>query len=722
VGSFIGTPAYASPEQFAGLGTDTRSDLYSLGVTLWEMLVGRPPFQGSVAELMYQHQHEAPPSGKLRNVPVPVTALLQVLLEKDPSQRFQGPAQLREALTQVKKAIDSNSALTVRELRGCRDQAAGKSPMDGKHTIKHPDLQSRSRRSPGYPRKESRRLRVPKRSVAVLPFDTLGPGRRETYFADGVQDEILSNLARISQLKVISRTSVMTYRPGDNRNLRSVAEALAVANVVEGTVRRDGNRVRITIRLVDARRDETLWSEVYDRSLTDIFAIQSDIAQAVAYKLSAKLSPEERKEIEAKPTDNLAAYDLYLKGKESVELGYIDPISNRVKERPMLDAIGLFEQALRLDPKFALAYCASAKAHDYLYAGYYDRTPRRRALGDAAIKNALRLQPDLAEAHLADAFHLYVTDGDYEHASAQLAIAMRTLHNSSEAYLLGAYMNRRQGQYEKSVNEFDEAILRDPRNLEANTELAFTLFYMRRFAASEQVFDRAIGLAPDRPILKVSKAFWPIFMKTGNDEAFRAALSEVPGSMSEDPGLLTWRLTSALLDRDWQGAKALVERMKGGEDDGGYFFFFAPVPVTCYSILLARFQGEDASTNPDFSESRAQLNQIVERSPTNAKQLGSLAIIDALLGRKQDAITEAKRAVEMLPTSKDMVFAPNLIVNLAQVYAWTGELDLAFQQVEIAAKLPNCLYYGDLKLDPFWDPLRKDPRFDKLLAELAPRD
>jgi serine/threonine protein kinase/tetratricopeptide (TPR) repeat protein len=732
-GGFVGTPVYASPEQFAGFGTDIRSDLYSLGVTLWEMVSGKPPFQGSVAELMDQHQHTAPPLEKLKDIPEPIVALLDVLLAKNPSQRFQSPAQLQQALKRVTEAVSSELRLTADELRLAGEPVAPRSPK------------AKPKKQPvrwllgaglclvivvitwffasghlGLFNQRATEAASTEKSIAVLPFENISPNKDDAYFADGMQDEILANVARICQLKVISRTSVMQYRPDGTRDLRQIASALGVANILEGTVRRAGNRVRITIELVDAKNDRTIWSESYDRDLSDIFAIQSEVAQTIASKLAASLSQSEKEGIEAKPTDNLAAYDLYLKGKELFE--YIDPISNRFKERPMLDAIGLFEQALGLDPKFALAYCASAKAHDSLYAGYYDRTRRRRALGDAAIKNALRLQPDLAEAHLADAFHLYVTYGDYEHASAQLAIAMRTLQNSSEAYLLGAYMNRRQGQYEKSVNEFDEAILRDPRNLEATTELAFTLYYMRRFAASEQVFDRAIGLAPDVPILKVSKAFWPIFMKTGNDEAFRAALSEVPGSMSEDPGLLTWRPTSALFDRDWQGAKALVEKMKGGEDDGGYFFFFALVPVTCYSILLARFQGEDASTNPDFSESRAQLNQIVERSPTNAKQLGNLAIIDALLGRKQDAITKAKRAVEMLPTSKDMVFAPNLIVNLAQVYAWTGELDLAFQQVEIAAKLPNSLYYGDLKLDPLWDPLRKDPRFEKLLAELAPRD
>jgi len=313
-GSFIGTPTYASPEQFAGLGTDIRSDLYSLGVTLWEMLSGKPPFYGSVAELMDQHQHAALPTGKLMNVPAPMIALLEVLLEKDASRRFQSPGELQKALPRVKEAIASESPMSPKGLRSADDQLAVQSPKrePRKHAF-------RWLLALGlcvsvlivgwfflfygesfFHRKGTEAVPTEK-SIAVLPFESLSENKSDSYFADGVQDEILNNLAKIAQLKVISRTSVMTYRAGGKPDLRSIATALGVANVVEGTVRREGNRVRVTTELIDARTDQTLWSDSYDRDLTDIFAIQSDIAQAVASKLSARLSPRKSKTLKESP-------------------------------------------------------------------------------------------------------------------------------------------------------------------------------------------------------------------------------------------------------------------------------------------------------------------------------------------------------------------------------------------------------------------------------------
>jgi TolB-like protein len=341
-GAFAGTPEFASPEQFAGVGVDIRSDLYSLGVVLWEMLTGKVPFNGSVAEVMYQHLHAPAPVELLKDIPQPAIVLLKILLEKDPTQRFQTPNELLNAMATVTRSIEA------------------------KRTIKHQEAQMTSVDRPSSRQEKSPAIRAAKRSIAVLPFDTLSHSKGNTYFADGVQDEILSNLAKVSQLKVISRTSVMKFRPEDNRNLRSIAESLGVANVVEGTVRRDGNRVRITIRLVDARTDKALWSESYDRDLTDIFAIQSEIAQAVASTLSARLSPEERKGIEGKPTDDLEAYDLYLQAKELIANSMLFFMGD--ERRSLLNAVGFLEQATRRDAKFARAYCLLARSHDDLYS------------------------------------------------------------------------------------------------------------------------------------------------------------------------------------------------------------------------------------------------------------------------------------------------------------------------------------------------------------------
>ena len=380
--SFVGTPAYASPEQFAGLGTDIRSDLYSLGVTLWEMLSGSPPFYGSAAELMDQHQQSALPIEKLKEVPEPITALLQVLLTKDPSQRFQTPAQLQKALTKIEGAIASGGRLTPDELRSTSADA----------TIRVSNRKPRRELvrwvlvagfcfaialiasvflSPdrgGLYHQRSAEPVPTEKSIAVLPFDNISPNKDDAYFADGVQDEILNNLARIAQLKVTSRTSVMQYRGDNRRDLRQIASALGVAHVLEGTVRRDGNHVRVSTELVDARYDTTIWADSFDRDLTDIFAIQSEVAQTIASKLSATLSPTEKKTIEAKPTDNLDAYDLYLRGKDLL-LGTDLASWVAIPHESLIEAADFFEKSVRLDPKFTLAYCGCEGAEDLLYSG-----------------------------------------------------------------------------------------------------------------------------------------------------------------------------------------------------------------------------------------------------------------------------------------------------------------------------------------------------------------
>jgi TolB-like protein len=362
---------------------------------------------------------------------------------------------------------------------------------------------------------------IPAKSIAVLPFESLSDSKSDTYFADGVQDEILNNLAKIAQLKVISRTSVMQYR-GDNKgDLRQIAAALGVATVLEGAVRRDGNRVRVSTELIDARNDTTIWADTYDRDLTDIFAIQSEVSQTIARKLTAALSIEQKKLIEVKPTDNFEAYDLYLQAKELIATSDLTPEPTENFQKPLLDSINLLGHAVELDPKFALAYCTAARANAELYGGY-DMSPARRTLGDGAVANALRLQPGLPEAHLAYARQLYVGYRDYERARVQLAIAERGLPNNSEALALEAYIDRRQGDFEKAIQGLYAAIALDPRN--PMTELANTLYMNRQFSAAGRQFDRAIELAPDQPMLKVLKAFLVTFMETGNSTPLQSAL------------------------------------------------------------------------------------------------------------------------------------------------------------------------------------------------------
>jgi serine/threonine protein kinase len=509
-GSFTGTPSYASPEQFGGIGTDIRGDLYSLGITLWEMLTGQLPFQGSAPELMYEHQHRALPFEKLKSIPVPITSLLRVLLAKNPEQRFQNPAELQKALPRVREAIAAGSRLTATDLLSMGEPRVERSKgtqRRSKHLLQWLVASSLcvavlllgwlffSTHRASQSDQQSHSTTVPSaKSIAVLPFESLSDNKSDSYFADGVQGEILNNLAKIAQLKVISRTSVMQYRADNKRDLRQIASALGVANVLEGTVRRDGNHVRVSTELVDARNDNTIWADSYDRDLTDIFAIQSEVAQTIVRKLNARLSPEEKRSIETKPTDNLEAYELYLRANQLIMDANASWGFNDI-ERPLREAIGFLERAVQLDPKFTLAYCASGLAHDLLYF-FPDATLERRALADAAINRALRLQPDLPEVHLAYAYHLYYGYHDYEQARAQLATAKRGLPNDVEAIALQSYIDCRQGTFEKAIQELREAITLDPRNKLSLQALADTFYYTRQFSAAEQIYDRLQDIPP----------------------------------------------------------------------------------------------------------------------------------------------------------------------------------------------------------------------------------
>ena len=729
VGAFIGTPAYASPKQFAGIATDIRSDLYSLGVTLWEMLSGKLPFSGSAAELMYQHQHAEPPIEKLKNIPAPVIALLQVLLAKDPNRRFQSPAQLQKALTKVRAAIGSELGLTAEELKSASDQAKEKvaTGKPRRKTVRW--LLSAGlflaiilaawffyTRYPKLFNQGAAATAPTERSIAVLPFENISPNKDDAYFADGVQDEILNNLAKIAQLKVISRTSVMQYRTDAKRDLRQIANTLGVATVLEGTVRRDGNHVRISTELVDARNDNTIWADSYDRDLTNIFVIQSEIAQTVASKLSAQLSPEERKDIEEKPTNNLEAYDLYLQAKQQLEFNYWFLVSSDKEIYSKI--ISLLEEAIRKDPRFALAYCLIAKAQDNLYFYGIDHTPERRALGDSALNEALRIRPDLPEVHLALASHLYKLR-DFERARVQIAIAAQALHNNSDLLELTADIDQVQGHWEKSTAGLERASTLDPRNPRIFVNLADTYHRLRRYRDAERIADRLIALDPAQPLNPTFKAQLAFDEKADDLKGVRAAYEALPSSVKDDPFVEQGRTFLAMCARDFAAAEEIVSKSPNEEMALGS----ALAPRRIVILWLQFLRGNHPAVG-EFGAAREQLYRRVKADPSDPFLLTTLAFADVSLGRNEDAMQEGRRAMELRPISEDAVDGPLIAYYVAAVYALANQPDLAFDQLNILVEIPTGLFinYGCLKTFPSWDPLRKDPRFDKLLAELAPHD
>jgi tetratricopeptide (TPR) repeat protein len=530
-----------------------------------------------------------------------------------------------------------------------------------------------------------------------------------------VQDEILTDLAKIAQLKVISRTSVMQYRGETKRDLRQIAAALGVANVLEGTVRRDGNHVRVSTDLIDAGTDNTIWADSYDRDLIDIFAIQSEIAQRVALKLSAQLSPEERKDIEEIPTKNLEAYDLYLQAKQLLDANYW-VLSNEKENEVYSRVISLLEETIQEDSKFALAYCLMAKAHDILYVDRIDHTQERRAFGDAAVNEALKLRQGLPEVHLALAHHLYYCYRDFERARVQIAIAAQNLSNNADLLELTALIDRRQGRLEKATAAMENAATLDPRNVERLGNLSDLYWALRRYRDAERILDRQIALEPDNPDFRIAKAVWR-FDERADVKGGRASFQALPPSVKDDPNVASLRVYFALCDRDFAAAEKILSESPNQEIS----FVGALVPCQINTLWIKFIRG-DRPTTEEFGAAREQLYRKVEADPTDPFLMVALAEADVALGRNEEGIQEGQRAMEIRPISEDAVDGPSIASNVAGIYAWTNQLEGAFAQLNILVKIPGPVTYGDLRTNPSWDPLRKDPRFDKLLAALTPHD
>jgi TolB-like protein len=562
--------------------------------------------------------------------------------------------------------------------------------------------------------KQSGSVELPTKSIAVLPFENFSEDKAFAFFADGVHDEILNDLAKIADLKVISRTSVMQYKNTATRNLPDIAQALKVAHVLEGSVQRSANRVRVSAQLIDARNDTHVWVEKYDRDLTDVFAIQSEIAQKIADQLQAKLSPKEKAAIEERPTKDLAAYDLYLRAKERIYDAEFNPSRRR---EDLFKAVQLLDQAIVRDPAFLLAHCHLANVHDYIYNFNFDHTETRLALAETSVKAAVRLQPDSGETHLAQAIHFYWGYLNYDRAREELAKAQRALPNNTRIFWILGLINRREGRWDEAIRNLEHAMDLDPRNAGTIYELGWTYSWLRKYAESIAMFNRALALeprsirlrtAPGRVVVRAQADMAPLRAVVNTIEA------EGPSSAAE-VALDSFQL--ALEERDTAAAARALASIPS-EGDVGYFFKY---PYAWHEGLLAKLRQDEPGAHSAFTVARVEAEKIVRAQPGSVASLTVLALIDAELGEKEKAIQEGRTACDMLPLAKDAVVGVMLITNLARIYALTGEKDLALKQLDIVGKLPYGPSYGELRLDPEWDSLRGDPRFEKIVASLAPK-
>jgi len=552
---------------------------------------------------------------------------------------------------------------------------------------------------------------LPAKSIAVLPFENLSGDPDNAYFADGVQDEILTNLARIADLKVIGRISVMQYKTGIARDLREIGQQLGVANVVEGSVQRSGNRVRVNAQLVDVRSHRQLWGQTYDRDLADIFVIQSEIAEQIVSQLQSRFSSEEKASIEKASTTDLLAYDLYLRAQ-----ALFADTSDAVHAREKLpQAAQLLDEALARDPNFLRAWCLLSRVHSVAYFRGHDHTPARLDLAKAALDSATRVQPDAGETHLALANYYYHGFRNYKRARNELAIARQTLPNHADVFLYTGFIDRREGHWEEATRNMERGLELDPRNFFILQQLALAYGWQHRYADEARTYDRALTIVPADPATRINRAVVALDWRA-DIRPFQATLAALVAEnprVAPDVDLPIYALCEGTAAA---AIRTLTNYPREGVVNNGVNY-----PYAYWEGVVARFQGDSLKARAAFVAARAEVQKVVEQQPDFAAAISLLAMIDAGLDKKQEAVKEGQRACELLPISKDAIDGASLAINLAQIYTWLGDKDHAVEQIAALERVPNPLSYGLLKLHPYWDSLRGDPRFKETVASLAPK-
>jgi len=713
----LGTPGYIAPEQAECRAADLTgaADIYSLGAILFYLLTGRPPFVGPNV-LVVIHQAAATPAPRLRSLVPSLDRDLETIvarcLESDSEARYKSAGALADDLehwlrhepirarrsgvfTRGKKWVRRNPTSTM--------LVASLVALGGAIGVMLWQREAIHPVSTGY-------RSIPDKSIAVLPFENLSADPENAFFADGVQDEILNDLAKIADLKVISRTSVMPYKSGAKRNLRQIANELGVAHMVEGSVQRVANRVRVSAQLIDAKTDAHSWANSYDRPLGDVFAIQSDIAKAIAAQLQAKLSLAEKSAIQQPPTTNLIAYDRYLRAQKL----WAQQTTQIPKD--LREIVRLLDEAVGHDPTFLLAYCELARTHAYISLLGVDSTSARITLAEEARDTALRLGADRGEAHLAAAYVAYWCYRDYETALTQLGIARRALPNDAEVLEVTAAIARRQGHWEECIRNFERAIDLDPRNLSMVGGAGLTFEYERRFAQAAAYRGRAVAIAPDEPTARVASALVDLQSRADTQpvhEAIQSVVTKDPSAVDRIAGY--WLYVSICRRDADEMASALASLPSEGMIPG--VAGIVAMPRSFLEGLAARVRNDLTGAQRAFTAARVAMEKIVREEPDYAQALSGLGLIDAALGHNEDAIREGRRALELLPVTKDAMAGAELLTNLAITYAWAGEKDLAIKQLEEVLRIPSEVCYGRLRLEPYWDSLRGDPRFEKLIEE-----
>jgi TolB-like protein/Tfp pilus assembly protein PilF len=553
------------------------------------------------------------------------------------------------------------------------------------------------------PRASARKM---DKSIAVLPFENFSDDKENAFFADGIQDDILTNLSKIGDLKVISRTSVMPYR-GKQQSVREIGKALGVSAILEGSVRKSGNRVRVNVQLINAINDEHIWSDVYDRDLTDVFAIQTDLAKKIAQELRAKLSPTEKEQMTRKPTENGEAYLAFVQAHN---------FQREVEDFAKLkQAEQLYERALQLDPNFALACASYSRLQSWIYHTY-EPTAGRREKSRALADRALQLQPDLPEGHLALGFSVYYGDRDYVRALAEFALAQNGMPNEAEVYLATGAIQRRQGRWEESNANLEKAVSLSPNETWPLQNLVLNYQMKRNWAAANKTIDRALKLAPESFTLWSVKAQLETSEK-GTFEIAERGFQLLKTRPIDDETKMRFTIALAqtrLVQRKYAEAVNAAESLKDetlAKDPEGLMGKYGTMGIA------KKLLGDEAGAREAFLKTKDFAVKFVAEAPNEAKRHGRLAECLAWLGEKEAAIAEAKRGTELLPENVDAFDGPVCTQTLAEIYVIVGEYDQALAMVDGLLSRPTQVTVAQLKVNPLWDHVRQDPRFIAILKK-----
>jgi serine/threonine protein kinase/Tfp pilus assembly protein PilF len=693
-GRFVGTPAFASPEQFEHSALDVRSDIYSLGETLWFALTGKAPFAGhALSEIHRAQKSNALPIEQLKaaHVPSRLRSLLESMLALEPASR-PGTGELAARLKRC-----SPEARNVRRTRVTLAVAA-LLIVGACAAIFFLWVRTQNSIS---------NLGAPGKSIAVLPFENRSADKANAYFADGIQDEILTRLSNIADLKVISRTSTLQYQSGP-ANLREIAKQLGVAMILEGSVQKVADQVRVNVQLINAQTDSHLWADTYDRKLTDIFGVESEIAKRIAESLQATLTSSEEQALAVKPTNNPEAYDAYLRG-----LVFEARSPNLEFSAVIAKASDSYERAVQLDPNFAVAWARLSRVNSLLYFGHPAETARRDTAKNA-LENAQKLTPNSPDTLISLGYYQYRVLSDYGAAEATFARVGKTLPGSSEALIALGLVTRREGHWDQSVAYFEQALALDPRNEEVVMDAAWTYSILRQFVTALKLYDRALDITPNNPGTMAEKA--AIYQAQGNLKEAARLLSQIS---AETPSALPAKLDQSRLERNYGEAIRLMQA------SANRF-----VSWQVWLALFQRLNGDVAAAKATAEAARNTFEQLYRDQPNSvpAADAAALSLADAVMGEKDLALKEAERAIMLYPRAKDAVNGPALEENLALVQTMLGEKRLAISTLTQLLQTPYRTFVYSaapitpalLRLDPIWDPLRADPAFQKLCEEKQP--